>query len=100
VEEYKERRQSVQAGLDLRDTVSSLNSTVGDLKVAVGELKITVGNLTLRDGEDRATNTSTAANVTNLMLWKSRIQGQLALIWLLVGLIGGATIGHLLHLTP
>jgi hypothetical protein len=96
-EQYEERRRD---GAQLRYAVDTLNGTVGDLKIAVGELKITIGNMRERDGEDRAGATKVAEDVNDLKLWRARIKGQLALIWLLVGLVGGATIGHLLKLTP
>jgi hypothetical protein len=92
-----ERRQD--AG-DLRYAVDTLNGTVGDLKITVGELKITVANIRDRDGEDRAAAAKLAEDVNNLSHWRARINGQLALIWLLVTLLGGATAGHLFKITP
>lgn len=94
--EFTERRQSVQSNLDLRETISRLNLTVGDLKVTLGELKITVANLAIRDTEDRSVITSIISDVTILKIWKGRIQGQIAILSLVVGLIGGGGLAYIL----
>jgi hypothetical protein len=97
VSEDLERRRG---SLDLLDVVSTLTATVGDLKVAVGELKITIGNLTQRDGEDRALAREVAKDVDELKLWRSRIKGQLALLWLILGAVLGTVVGRMLHIVP
>lgn len=85
---------------DLRYAVDTLNGTVGDLKITVGELKITVGNIRERDIEDRQAAIKVSTDVDDLKLWRSRIRGQLALIYLLIFLVGGAVLGRILHLIP
>lgn len=84
--------------MELRDVVSTLNGTVGDLKVAVGELKVTVGVLIQRDGEDRQTAKDVARDVNSLKEWRSRIKGQLALIYTLIGAVGATLIGRILKI--
>lgn len=86
--------------LELSSVLVDLNKTVADLKLTVGELKITVGMMMQRDVEDRQAAKEVSRDVDDLKLWRSRIRGQIALIWIGVGAIGGTLLARIFHIGP
>lgn len=74
---------------DLKVAVASLNLVIGGLQVAVAELKTTLSYYILRDREDRTAAANLDSRVSNLEKWKARIQGQIALAFVLIGIVGG-----------
>jgi len=69
----------------MTENLSQLNHAVNDLKLAVTELRITFAGMTIRDVEDRGASTKLDGRISVVELWKSRIQGQIALLGIAVG---------------
>lgn len=91
-------------GAELRSSIGRLDSAIGDLKIAVAELKVTVQNISDRDREDRlamqATTRDHEERISGLERWRSRVNGQLALLGVLAGGSAVAILGRVMHLLP
>lgn len=74
---------------DLRSAVASLTVATGDLKVTVGKLETTLNFYVLRDTEDRGAFAKLDSRVSTLEKWRARIQGQIALALVILGLVDG-----------
>lgn len=74
---------------DLRTAVAGLVGATGDLKVTVGKLETTLNFYVLRDTEDRGAFAKLDSRVSILEKWRARIQGQIALALVILGLVDG-----------
>lgn len=73
---------------DLRNTIGLLNASITDLRVVMEGVKGTVKETTGRAVEDRTEVSKVEIRVGSLESFKSRIQGQVALLALIVGVLG------------
>jgi hypothetical protein len=80
------------------ETNGELREIVTDLRIAVGELKGVVGSAAARDTEDRNAAAKSVERLSALERWQSRIRGQIALLYFLVGGVASLVGGRALHL--
>jgi hypothetical protein len=78
-------------GEDLREVIT-------ELRVASAELKVHVAGMGVRDIEDRGAMLKFDARISALERWKSRVQGQIALAYLLIGVVGTVLAGRVLNI--
>jgi hypothetical protein len=77
------------------ETNGELRELVTDLRVAIGKLETLVEGSAARDIEDRGAAAKSSDRLTTLESWQSRIKGQIALIYFLIGVLTAVGAGRL-----
>lgn len=75
-----------------------LREAVADLRVAIAELKVTIAGISIRGIEDRGMAAKVEDRLNSLERWQSRIKGQVALIYFLIGILTTVLTARIFHI--